>query len=213
MYSLFASNCCPQARTFILSVTLASALIFSPNSVHAERADRNKPVQVEADKMNYDDAKQVNVFTGNVVLTKGTLIIRADRITMRQDPEGYQYAVAVGKPASYRQKREGVEQHVEAYGSTLDYDGKTEVVKFIEKAYLKRLEKGKTTDEVYGAVVTYDAKTEIFNVEAGGSAVSPTNPAGRVKVIIQPKQTGDSLNEPTGTGTLLKSSEPLKPVR
>ena len=59
--------------------------------------------------MRYDDLKQTSVFTGNVVVTKGTIIIRGARIDVRQDPEGYQYGVvtaAPGKLAYFKQKRE-----------------------------------------------------------------------------------------------------------
>jgi lipopolysaccharide export system protein LptA len=159
----------------------------------AERADRDKPVNIEADSMTYDDLKQLNVFTGNVTLTKGTIVIHANRLVLRQDPAGYQYATAIGNPATFRQKRDGVDQFIAGSAQQLDYDGKTETVKLQEKANLKRLERARVTDEVHGNLIVYDSRTEFFNVESGGpAAATPENPSGRVRVIIQPKNGGAS---------------------
>ncbi len=88
-------------------LVLAAALAAS--AAKAERADRAKPMNIESDAMRYDDLKQTSVFTGAVVVTKGTIIIRGARIDVRQDPEGYQYGVvtaAPGKLAYYKQKRD-----------------------------------------------------------------------------------------------------------
>lgn len=156
----------------------------------AEKADRAKPTQIESDSMQYDDVKQTTVFTGNVTLTKGTVVIRGDRLVLRQDPEGYQYGTAFGNPATFRQKRDGGEQFVTGLGQQLDYDGKTETVRFQQRASLKRLERERVTDEIHGNTIVYDARTEFFTVEGGGArTATPENPGGRVRVVIQPKNT------------------------
>lgn len=56
---------------------------------YGERADRDKPVNLEADQVTVDDNKQVATFIGNVVLTQGTLVIRGDRMVVQQDAEGF----------------------------------------------------------------------------------------------------------------------------
>ena len=103
----------------------------------AEKADRDKPMNVEADALRYDDLKQTSVFTGNVVvLTKGTIVIRGARIDVRQDPEGYQYGVVTAEPgklAFFRQKREGVDECIEGEAEVIEYDGKADHVKFIRQ--------------------------------------------------------------------------------
>ena len=168
--------------------SFALALLIALSVVAAEQADRGKPINVEADRMQYDDLKQINVFTGNVTMTKGTIVIRADRLVIRQDPEGYQYGTAYGNPATFRQKREGVDQFVHGVGQQLDYDGKTETVRFQQRASLKRLERERVTDEIHGSTIVYDARSEFFTVESGGArAATPENPGGRVRVVIQPK--------------------------
>lgn len=157
-------------------------------NVSAERGDRDKPTTVDADKLAVDDLKQTNVFTGNVVLSKGTLVIRADQITVREDPEGFQYGVATANPGKlvfYRQKREGLNQFIEGVAERMEYDGKNERVRLINRAVMKRIDGTREADEVRGQVIDYDARTESYTVQ--GSAATASTPGGRVRAVIQPK--------------------------
>lgn len=168
-----------------LALVLAVAFACAPSL--AERADRYKPTQVEADRMQYDDLKQVTVFTGSVVMTKGTMVLRGDQVVLVQDPEGYQHGTATGKLASFRQKRDGVDEWVEGYGEKIEYDGKSETVRLTGKARVRRLEGTRVVDEIDGAVIVYDSRTEQFSVE-GGTASGPTAAGGgRVRIVIQPR--------------------------
>ncbi len=154
---------------------------------HAEKADRDKPMNVEADSLRYDDLKQTSVFSGRVVLTKGTIVIRGGRIDVRQDPEGYQYGVVTAEPgklAFYRQKREGVDEWIEGEGETIDYDGKADRVKFIRKAELRRFRGSTLADEIAGSVITYDNSSDTFAVDGGPA--SP-RPGGRVRAVLAPR--------------------------
>ncbi|MCY7372078.1 MAG: lipopolysaccharide transport periplasmic protein LptA, partial [Polaromonas sp.] len=103
----------------------------------AERADRDKPMNAEADALRYDDLKRSSVFTGNVVITKGSTVVRGARVEVSQDPKGYQLAVATaapGKLAYYRTKRDGVDETIEGEGERIEYDSRTDVVKFSRRA-------------------------------------------------------------------------------
>ena len=195
------------AGAALAAAVLACALTGVP--ARAERADRDKPLNVEADAMQYDDLKQVNVFSGNVLLTKGTIVIRADRIVVRQDPEGYQYGTAYGNPTTFRQKRDGADQFVAGAGQQLEYDGKTETFRLRERASLKRLENDRVTDEVHGNLIVYDTRTEFFSVDSGGArAATPENPSGRVRVVIQPRSPEPA--KPSAPATL-KPADALSP--
>ena len=122
-------------RAQFLTALLAGLLALPAG---AERADRIKPLNVEADQPGKIDLlNQFVVFNGNVVVTKGTMSIRAARIEVRETPEGYQTAVAVaapGKLATFRQKRDGVDEYIEGEAERLEYDGKADIIKFINKA-------------------------------------------------------------------------------
>jgi len=149
----------------------------------AERADREQPVNIESDRMNADDAKKTAVFEGRVVLTQGTLIIRADRLTVHQDGEGFQSATVVGKLATFRQKREGLDEYVDGEAERIEYDGRADKVQLFNSARLRR----GAGDDVRGNYISYDSKTEFFRVESAAGA-SPQSRDGRVRAVIMPKR-------------------------
>ena len=107
-----------------LSLWLAALVCIAPLA-QAEKADRNKPMNIEADALRYDDVKQLSVFSGHVVLTKGTIVVRGANLEVRQDPEGYQFAVVTGSaesPAFFRQKREALDEFIEGRGAFASYE-------------------------------------------------------------------------------------------
>jgi lipopolysaccharide export system protein LptA len=166
---------------------LLSLVLTLPGLATAEKADRTKPMNVEADALRYDDLKQTSVFTGRVVVTKGTIVIRGSRVDVRQDAEGYQYGTVTAEPgklAFYRQKREGVDEYIEGEGETIEYDGKADRVKFIKQAELRRYRGGSVSDEMAGNLITYDNSTDVFTVDGG--AASPAV-GGRIRAVISPR--------------------------
>jgi lipopolysaccharide export system protein LptA len=153
---------------------------------HAEKADRDKPVNIEADRMFYDDLRQVNIFEGNVTLTQGTLIIRSDKLVVKQDPEGFQHGSAEKGPgglAYMRQKRDGVDEYIEGWGETIDYDAKTEKADLLKRARVLR-----GADEVRGDAIHYDGRTEFYTALSGKETCgSEPGNCGKVHVMILPK--------------------------
>ncbi len=137
----------------------------------AERADRDQPTNVESDRLYYDEGKQTTEFTGRVVLTKGTLLIRSDHMVLRQLAENQQMATARGKPATFRQKRDGPgEQYFNGSAQTLDYDSRNEKLTLTGSAMLIRSECGRNMDQITGALIVYDGRNETFSVDGGTSA-------------------------------------------
>lgn len=179
-------------KTTIASCSLALALLagLAAFPAAAERADRSKPMNVEADALRYDDLQQTSVFTGKVVVTKGTIVIRGAKVDVKQDPEGYQFGVVTadpGKQAYFRQKREGVDEYIEGEGETIEYDGKADRVKFIGKAEMRRLRGATVNDETSGSVITYDNTNDQFTVDGGVATATPSNPGGRVRATLAPR--------------------------
>jgi lipopolysaccharide export system protein LptA len=158
-------------------------LCLPPGGVHAEKADRSKPIHVESDRVTVDDIKQLSVFDGNVVLTQGTMTLRGDRMEVRQDKEGFKQGTVWGKRAYFRQKRDGVDEWIEAWAERVEYDSRADKLQLFVRAALKRGE-----DDVLGDYISYDATTEFFQVIGGGAkAASDNNPEGRVRTVMQPK--------------------------
>ncbi|WER46382.1 lipopolysaccharide transport periplasmic protein LptA [Cupriavidus sp. WKF15] len=179
-----------RASPLLLAVATTLAVL-APLGAHAERADRDKPLVLEADNASYDDVKQIYTLTGNVILTKGTMVLKSDAAEIRTDPEGYQFAVATakaGKQAYIRQKREGVDEYMDGWGDRIEYDGKQEMSKLIGHARMARLQGAKLVDEIRGAVLTYDSRNEFYTAAGGGDNTSAGNPSGRVRAVLSPRQ-------------------------
>lgn len=168
----------------------------------AEKADRNKPMNIEADALRYDDLKQLSVFTGNVVLTKGSIIIRGERLEARQDPNGFQYGVvtaAPGKQAFFRQKREALDEFIEGEADLIEYDGRADTVKFTRKAQLRRLRGSTLADEVTGEIILYENLTDTFTVD-GTAPQGANGTRGRVKAMLTPKPDTGKADNPAPAG-------------
>jgi lipopolysaccharide export system protein LptA len=170
----------------------------------AEKADRGKPMNIEADALRYDDVKQVSVFSGNVVLTKGSIVIRGGQIEVRQDPEGYQFGLVTGAGdalAFFRQKRDGLDEFIEGEGETIEYDGRADAVKFVRKAQLRRYRGAAVADEITGGLIIYDNVRDVFSVDGNASKGVAGAPAGRVRAMLTPKPEASAVpSAPNGSG-------------
>lgn len=171
-----------------LAAALSGMLLVSA-AAYAEQADKDKPMNIEADSLRYDDTTQTSVFAGNVSITKGTIIMRGDKIEVRQDPQGNQFGQLVGTakaPSFFRQKREGVDEWVEGEGDRVDYDSKAQTVVFTGNATLRRYRGTQLNDESVGSQIVYNSLTEVFTVKGGPQNSSVANPSGRVRAMLTP---------------------------
>jgi len=209
-------NCPPVPRCPSLATALlwGSALALASFPTHAEKADRFKELTVEADQSSSGDLlNQVFVFNGNVVVTKGTMIIRAQRIEVRESPDGYRSAVAIGSPsqhATFRQKRDAPDEWIEGNAERLEYDGRSDIIRFVNNASVRRLRGANAADELTGNLVTYDSSTEVFNV-TGGAQATAANPGGRVRAVLMPKEgTAAAAEAKAAASASAASAPPLK---
>lgn len=174
-----------RSSTFRLAVCASLwGLAVAAGPAGAERADRDQPLRFTADALRYDDARRVNVLTGRVEITKGSLLLRAERVEVRQSAEGHHSAQATGtgEPAYFRQKREGVDEHVEGRAARIDYDSRTDTVRLSGNAMIRRLRGNDLADEIQGQTITWDNTAETFTVQGGGEG----SPDGRVRGVLTP---------------------------
>ena len=195
---------------FILSYffpPLLTALALGVAPAWADKADRSKPMTLESDQpCTVSLIKQTSVCSGNVVISQGTLQIRADRLELRETPQGHQIALALGsaaKPASYRQKRDSADEFVEGQAQRIDYDSKAGTLRFEGTAVVRRLRGTTVADEIQGAVIVWDSVAESFNVQGG--VKTDSNPGGRVRAVITPRPRDDAASEAAGASTLKPS--------
>ena len=163
---------------------LPIALVCLALPVRAERADRDKPVNIEADRIVVEEAKKIQTFEGNVQLTQGTLVIRAAKLVVSQDSQGFQKGVAYSGAdglARFRQKREGKDEYVNGEAERIEYDARTEKTELFIRAHVVS-----GLDEVRGHYVSYDAQTENYVVTSAPAA--PGSKGEQVKAVIQPKK-------------------------
>lgn len=172
-----------------LRVMGAAVLMAVSGWALAERADRDKPMNAEADALRYDDAQQLSVFTGNVVITKGTIVIRGTRVDVRQDPQGNQFGLVTGDASNlayFKQKREGLDEFIEGVAQRIEYNGKADVVRFQGNAVLRRYRGTVLADETAGSLIVYDNTSETFSVDGGQANRTAANPSGRVRAMLTP---------------------------
>ena len=185
---------------------LAAALLLAACAAQAEKADSSKPTQITFDQLDADDVKQIKTFTGNVVLTRGTLLMKSPKAVVTEDPEGYQYVVLIaggGTQATFRQKLDGPnDQWVEGQADRIEYDNKTELVKLFTKAQIKKTEAGKTASQVDSEFISYDSRKEFFAVKNTASGEGKPG-AGRGTMVIQPsnKQAAPAAAAPAASST------------
>ncbi|KAF1021371.1 MAG: Lipopolysaccharide export system protein LptA [Paracidovorax wautersii] len=182
-----------QARYILSAALLAAAALLGTGLAHAEKADRQKPMNVEADALRFDDAKQTSQFTGNVVVTQGSLIMRADRMDVRQDAQGQQFGVAYGsaaKRAFFRQKRDNVDEYIEGEANRLEYDSKNAEMRLIGNAEMRRYIGAKLSDTTDGQRIVYRTDTEVFTVD--GSPAANGKAGSRVRATLSPRSSGEA---------------------
>ena len=187
----------------IALAALMPNLMAAGMSAHAERADRNQPMVVEADKPgSFDMQRQIVTFSGNVLIVQGTMQIRADRVEVRESKDGHRSGVASGTPtqrATFRQKRDGADEFMEAEAQRIEFDTRTDSLRFSGDALVRRLQGARVGDEITGQVITWNNATEVFNVEGG----PPTalSPSGRVRAVLAPRTDAGAGPQAPARGT------------
>ncbi len=169
-----------EGRACVAAALAGLALAAAP-AVRAEKADQDKPTQIEANSMQSDQTRRLNIFEGNVVVTKGTLTVRADRLVVRQDEEGNQYTTATGLPVRFRQRQDPKEPGQEGpwmdgEAKRLEIDGKKNTIDLFDDARVTR-----DGDEVKGDHIFVDQTSDYFSASSGKGE------PGRVKAVLQPK--------------------------
>lgn len=182
-----------KADLMLAAMLAGLSLLGISERAMAEAADRDKPIDLEADTVKVDDSKQISTYSGNVILTQGTLVIRADKLIVREDSQGFQHSTSLGNPTTFKQKMEGKNEYMEGSAQRIEYDGRMDKVQLYTKAWVKRGE-----DIVHGDYIMYDANAEYAEVIGGGSQSAGPGTGGRVRAIIQPKGK--------------KAAEPVKPA-
>lgn len=196
----------------MIKYSVAALLLALTFPAYADKADKEKPMNLEADRMSMDDVKKVQIFDGNVVLTQGTMQIRTNKLVVTQDADGFQRGVATSGPgglARFKQKLDGKDEYIEGEAERIEHDARSEITQFFVRAWVKNGQ-----DEVKGHFISYNALTENYLVTNGaGETKSATGaPQARVRAIIQPKgKNAPATDGKTGEPLTLKPAKEVQP--
>jgi len=182
------------------AIVAIAALVALPAA--ATQSDRDKPITFAGDAGDANLQARGGALTGHVIITQGTLSIRADRIVFKQNPDNSLSATAFGNPISFRQKRDDAEGYYEGWALRAEYDGAKEQLELFDNAILKR-----GTDEIRSNYISYNSATELFRAEGRPATTPIPGDAGRndrVRGTFQPKE-----NQTPGKPPAAKSSTPL----
>jgi lipopolysaccharide export system protein LptA len=197
-----------------IRLSFALITVLTVVGVSAEKADRDKPMNIEADALKYADQQQLTTFTGKVHMTKGSLVLKAARMEVKQDGQGHQVAKLWAEPGErvfFRQKREGLNEYTEGESETVIYDSQADTITLTSRAEIRLLRGSVVADRIQGHQILVNNTTEVFSVDgkpstASGNGSGSGSGSQRVKATITPRA---KVNEPTSlpAGMQLKPSQ------
>lgn len=190
---------------FFAIAALWAGLISAP--AHAEKADKDKPMNIEADNMRHDENQKLTKFNGKVVALKGTLVMRADRMEVQEDGKGQQIAKFWAAPKErifFRQKREGVDEYTEGEADMAIYDKQADQVTLIQRAEARILRGTEVANQVTGDKIVFNNTTEVMTVDGQPKGQAAAGRGERVRAVLTPRKEA-SAPAPTATPALRSS--------
>ncbi len=200
-------------RRCTAALALALPLALSSPAATSNTADREQPINYSADTGDVNYQTKVGALTGNVVITQGTLTIRADKITFRQNADNSMSATAIGNPVSFRQKRDGADEFYEGFAQRAEYDGSKQLLELFDRALLKRGQ-----DEIRSNYISYNSSTEEFKAEGRAAAnpvpgAAPAAEDSRVRGVFQPRSDSSMPGQPKGAASAAKPADAGTPAK
>jgi lipopolysaccharide export system protein LptA len=173
-----------------LLVCLAFCPLLIGNLAHAEKADQDKPIILEAEKVSVNDVQQIYDLKGQILLIKGSIVVTGEDGHIQVDPEGYEFVDVKGSTdatASFRQRREGpADEYMQGRGAQVTYNAKTEVLTITGDASLRRSLNMQMLDQLQGWKIEYDDITERYRVMPPANVKPGDLPLARA--ILSPRR-------------------------
>jgi lipopolysaccharide export system protein LptA len=193
------------ARRFF-RVILALACATLPLACFADKTDKDKPVNFSSDQGGANYESKTGSLKGNVVLTQGSMTIRADRIDFKQNPDNSISATVYGNPLSFRQKKDESDEYFEGYAQRAVYDGQKQFLELFDRALLRQ-----GNDEIRSNYISYNTSTGVATAEGRPDQPgAPAGPGARVRGMFQPREdtTPGAKGGPAAKGTPAPKAEP-----
>lgn len=175
-----------MTRALVAELILLLAL---PASA-ALQMDTDQPLEIEADAARLDEVEQVTVYTGDVVVTQGSLRMWGDRLTVRYDDEQrIDTATLTGRPARFVQSAREGQPETRGHASRIDYHAQVGRIELIDDAEITQ--QGRLFS---GPKLAYDLNRRVWvakGAPAPPGAATGRGTGGRVRVVIPPRRPAD----------------------
>lgn len=173
-------------------IFVVALLTLTAFSASAEKADSMKEAHISAISIETDEVTQTRTLTGDVVLTRGTLIMRSEKAVIKEASDGYKSVVLTttpGKFVTFRQKKDGgPDLWVESQAERIEYEERTDIVKLFKKATIKNLEGTRLSNQTEGEFISYDSRKDVAVGHNDASGESKPG-QGRVTMTLPPRRT------------------------
>lgn len=178
----------------ILIATLVAALMAA--NVYAATNEEEEPdTVILSDTLHYDDVSKTSTFTGNVILTRGAMTLRSEKLVTHEDEDGNQFGKATspsGKMVTINQENPEKFETIVGTGNQADYNGANGTVILTGHAVVTRKICGQAFDNVRGAKIIYHEKTAKYEAFGGPNSAGSN---GRVRSLTQPQSRVDKAVE------------------
>lgn len=161
----------------IVSLSIATLMLaLLPLTIFAATEDKNQPIQVEADKLEIRDKDNISIYSGNVRLAQGSLLIRSDRLVIHfNDEKELVLMEMMGKPATFRQL-DDEQNELLGEADKLEYHELESLLILQGNAHFSN-----GSDTIESSSIRINTETNLIE------AASP-EPDKRVRMTIQPKK-------------------------
>ena len=188
---LYRSN---LSASRLISLFVGCLLLTCMNISWADKAkgSKNDPpekIHVSADHMQLNIETGYSVYTGNVKISQGELLLTGDKVTLKSDKEEIQRMTVTGKPARYNHVTEKGET-IEAESDSMIYTASENTLVMKGNAKLQQPD-----HKVTSQLITYDTlnKIVIAGTKDGTGSASTGSTGGkkdgsRVNITLTPKK-------------------------
>ncbi|HEC14076.1 MAG TPA: lipopolysaccharide transport periplasmic protein LptA [Acidiferrobacteraceae bacterium] len=171
-------------QNYRLILFIGSLMLLATPPTSALKSDKDQAAIVDADNIEMDFNTGDRIYTGNVSVRQGSMLLRSDKLVVKFKDDALQNAVAYGKPARFRQRPDGKGEDVRGKALRIVFDEINNKIHLYNKAEVTQGQNTIKSKEIH-----YDMTTSKVIIKGAASSQSGGMDAGgRARIIIRPKE-------------------------
>jgi len=171
-------------RHLAISLSYLLLCLSLPSASLALPEDREKPITLEADNAEFNQLTGVSTYKGNVVVTQGTMWLKADIVIVHIKNGQIDYVEAQGKPTEFRYQPTLEKPPIDGVGQKIEYHVSDEKVHVLGDALFTQ-----GCDKFSGENIVYNLAKDLVTADGG-------NTKKQVKFVIQPGTLNNTNGKP-----------------